>query len=220
MKCPHCASRLQAGSVFCHRCGKQLTMRPTSRSGERSDLAARDSVARRMGSKPAPGEEGDFPEHEIWRGSYAAKGMVHLWLAAALVTLVLPVAAVVLRVDATIGIAIALLVSGLWGVLSGLLLFRKLAVRYVLTSERLLHEWGILTRYTHRIELIDIDDVSLRQSILERLISVGTIAIHSSDRTDPLLVMPGIDPAPRVAALIDDARRAERMRRGLYVESI
>ena len=171
--------------------------------------------------KPAPrGEEGDPPECEIWRGSYSAKGMIHLWLAAVVVTFVLPVAAVLLRADVRVGIAVALLVSGLWGVLWALLLLRKLAVRYVLTSERFVHEWGILTRYTHRIELIDIDDVSLRQSILERMISVGTIAIHSSDRTDPLLVMPGIDPAPHVATLIDDVRRAERMRRGLYVESI
>jgi membrane protein YdbS with pleckstrin-like domain len=146
--------------------------------------------------------------------------MASLWLAAVLTTIMLPLVASLAGASPSIWRTIPVLLAGGWLVLLGLLLVRKLDVRYVLTSERLVHESGILTRYTHRIELIDIDDVSLQQGILDRLLSVGTIAIHSSDRTDPVLIMPGIDAAPWVAEVIDDARRAERIRRGLFVESI
>ena len=173
--------------------------------------------------RPPVPEEPDsdsLREREIWRGSFSAKGMASLWLVALAVTIALPVIGWLAQFDASGWRVIALVLAGGWLVLLGLLLVRKLDVRDLLTTERLVHELGILTRYTHRIELIDIDDVSLQQGILDRLLSVGTIAVHSSDRTDPVLVMPGIDAAPQIAEMIDDARRAERMRRGLYVESI
>ena len=52
------------------------------------------------------------------------------------------------------------------------------------------------------------------------MFGVGTIRIASSDKTNPDLALPGIDDARRVADLIDGARRAERNRRGLHIESI
>jgi hypothetical protein len=52
------------------------------------------------------------------------------------------------------------------------------------------------------------------------MMGVGTIKITSSDRGDPQLVLKGIDDVKRVASLLDEARRAERSRRGVYIESI
>jgi hypothetical protein len=49
---------------------------------------------------------------------------------------------------------------------------------------------------------------------------VGTIRILSNDTTDPLLVMKGIPDVLRVFTTIDQARRAERRRRALRVESV
>jgi hypothetical protein len=49
---------------------------------------------------------------------------------------------------------------------------------------------------------------------------VGTIRIMSHDRSDPDLVLRGIQNVPAVAKLMDDARLAERRRRGLHVEQI
>jgi membrane protein YdbS with pleckstrin-like domain len=70
-----------------------------------------------------------------------------------------------------------------------------------------------------RAETIDIDDVTVRQGPIERLLGIGTIAIASTDRTEPLLYMRGIDHVTAVADLIDSTRRAERQRRGLHLES-
>jgi hypothetical protein len=77
-----------------------------------------------------------------------------------------------------------------------------------------------VTRHTRRIETIDIDDVSFQQGLLDRLLGVGTIVIHSSDRTDPVMVLSGIDRVQQVANRIDEARRAERVRRGLHIETV
>ena len=46
------------------------------------------------------------------------------------------------------------------------------------------------------------------------------IIIRSSDSSHPELVMSGIGDVRKVADLIDDARRAERRKRGLHIESI
>jgi hypothetical protein len=47
---------------------------------------------------------------------------------------------------------------------------------------------------------------------------VGTIRVLSDDRSNPELVLRGIDDAKTVAAKIDETRRAEQMRRGLVME--
>ena len=76
------------------------------------------------------------------------------------------------------------------------------------------------SRTSDRVEVIDIDDVTVHQGFIERMLGVGTIRIASSDRTDPELVLPGVDQVRAVADVIDNTRRAERQRRGLHIESI
>jgi hypothetical protein len=73
---------------------------------------------------------------------------------------------------------------------------------------------------TDRIEVIDIDDVTYEQGLVQRMLGVGTIRIASSDRTHPELVLSGIDGVQQVADTIDDIRRKERRKRGLHIESI
>jgi uncharacterized membrane protein YdbT with pleckstrin-like domain len=108
----------------------------------------------------------------------------------------------------------------LWMGLGLTLLYRRLTVHYRLTNYRFFHDVGLLSRTGNRIEVIDIDDVTVRQGLIERMFGVGTIHIASSDRTDPSLTLPGIEDVRAVADLIDGTRRAERHRRGLHIESI
>jgi hypothetical protein len=88
-----------------------------------------------------------------------------------------------------------------------------------LTRFRLFHEHGVVAREIDRMETIDIDDVTVRQGPVERMLGIGTIVIASTDRTEPVLYMRGIDNVTAVADLIDSTRRAERQRRGLHLES-
>ena len=108
----------------------------------------------------------------------------------------------------------------LWGWLALLFAYRRITCNYQLTSQRFLHESGLLKRVTDRIEVIDIDDVSVEQRLIERVVGVGTIKLISSDRSHPVLMLRGIENVKTVAATIDDLRRNERRRRGLHIESI
>ena len=62
--------------------------------------------------------------------------------------------------------------------------------------------------------------VCLALPVVGGLESAGTIRITSSDRSDPILVIPGIEKVKEVAGIIDETRLQERLRRGLHIESI
>lgn len=107
-----------------------------------------------------------------------------------------------------------------WVVVIGMYLVRRMSVRYELTSQRFIHQRGILVRRTDRVEVIDIDDVSFTQGIVQRMLGVGTIQLVSSDRSHPELTLLGIDQVATVSNMIDDVRRDERRRRSLHIEAI
>ncbi len=101
-----------------------------------------------------------------------------------------------------------------------MLVYRRLAIRYRLTNQRLFHEHGILRRVTDRIEVIDMHDITFEQGIVERLLGIGTIRIKSNDKTDPDFWLRGIEHVGDVAHELDRVRRAEQIRRGLYLEQM
>ena len=156
-------------------------------------------------------------EVKLWEGGYSGKAMVGSWLLGFLATIGLIVASVLFAP----GLPVFLGLIGLvWLLLILLLAFRKLNIHYELTTQRFIHQHGILTRTSDRIEMIDVDDVTFSQSVVERMFNVGTVKLSSSDRTHPVLHLIGIDDVKRVADLIDDARRKERRKRGLHIENI
>lgn len=141
------------------------------------------------------------------------------WLVATLITVAAVVAAIVVPWPPTWLVAAAI-VGVLWLALIVGYLKERLSVSYSLTSQRLVHRRGILNQVTDRIEVIDIDDVQYVQGIIERMFGVGSIRLLSSDVSDKALVIKGIDNVQHVATLIDNARREERRKRGVYMESV
>jgi uncharacterized membrane protein YdbT with pleckstrin-like domain len=153
----------------------------------------------------------------LWEGSFSAKALYGTFLACAVLSVAIVVAGVLFLAAWPIAVAVALLLW-LWPLAT--LIYRRWSVHYTLGPQRFVHQRGILKRVTDRIDVIDMDDVTFEQGIVQRMLGVGTLKITSSDRTHPKLVLPGIDDVARVAALVDDARRAERNRRGVYIESV
>jgi uncharacterized membrane protein YdbT with pleckstrin-like domain len=171
----------------------------------------------RAGGRTAASDE---PEQQLWHGSYSPKAMYGSWLLAAAVTILAIVASVFFSQTGFVPVASGIIVVVLWLSLLGYLLYERLSVEYTLTNHRFIHKVGILRRVTTRIETIDIDDVTFEQGIIERMFGVGTIRLLSSDTSDPKLFLKGIDEVKRVADLIDDARRSERRKRGIHIESV
>ncbi len=161
----------------------------------------------------------DFePEEDLWSGGFSPKAMFGTWITSAIITIALLIAAVAMpqfSIMVALGIAVVL-----WIIVGLIYGYRRLGFHYQLTSQRFIHQTGILTRKTDRIEVIDIDDVSYTQGPVQRLFGVGTITLTGSDRTHPTLSMIGIAKVKEVAGLIDDIRRTERRKRSLHIEAI
>jgi membrane protein YdbS with pleckstrin-like domain len=161
------------------------------------------------------------PGTKLWEGGYSPKAMIGTLLLVAAVSIALIAGAVVFQSAGAIvwQVAIGVIVA-LWLLSSGLYLYRRWGTHYQLTSQRFIHQRGLLTRTTDRIEVIDIDDVTFTQGIVDRFLGTGTIKITGSDRTDPELSLLGIDEVNRIATLIDDVRRKERHRRSIHIEAV
>ena len=224
MKCESCGVEAVSGAKFCQECGRRFVNLggPLNVSAERSGLSTSEEDA--LGPKEkfqslAENAQLDdsIPEEQLWTGGYSAKAMLGIWLS----TVAVSVIAVILGAMMEIGVLLVLeMIAVFWFLAMMVLLYRKLHVHYQLTSQRFIHKSGILKRVTDRIEVIDIDDVTYAQGLLQRLLGVGTIKITSSDRSHPELWLHGIDGVQRVAGIIDDIRRQERRRRGLHIEAI
>lgn len=158
-------------------------------------------------------EDGHDEEQDLWAGGYSGKAMYGTWILGGLVTIGLIAG---MFAFPPVGFAIPVL----WVFLVATLAYKKMSVAYELTTQRFIHRSGILKRVTDRIEVIDIDDVTFEQGIVQRMLGVGTIRLSSSDRTHPELALYGINGVEHVANTIDDIRRKERRKRGLHIEAI
>jgi len=210
MKCNSCGAEVPNESTFCPDCGTRLVDNAASKDVAVSKQQFQDLVKSKQ-------EDEIAAEEELWHGGYSGKAMYGTWLVGALISVGL-IVAMVFFPPALVFLAIGIV--GLWIVLGVMLAYRKLNVDYELTSQRFIHKRGVLKRTTDRIEVIDIDDVTYEQGIIQRMLGVGTIRISSSDRTHPELTLAGIDNVAQVANTIDDIRRQVRMRRGLHIEAI
>jgi membrane protein YdbS with pleckstrin-like domain len=215
MKCPHCGAEAVESAAFCQACGESLTGKSTPPQGGATPGKKAFNAA--MTSRRAG--ESD-PDNALWEGSFSKLAMLGSWVAAGVVSVVVIVWGFVAGFDArTWGFALTAL-AVLWILLLVRLIYMQLSVHYKLTSQRFVHERGLLWRQQDRIETIDIDDVAVQQGPVQRMLGVGTVRLTSSDRSTPEFVLVGIEDVRKVASLIDEARRHERRKRGVHIESI
>jgi hypothetical protein len=203
-------------AVFCHKCGERLAVAPSDSFTEAQTGDPAASLAQPSLTRSAE----ETPEKELWQGGYSSKAMFDAWALCGLLTVCLMVIGI-FTVRSLTGWLILLGLASLPWIYSVAVYFhRHWSVRYCLTTQRFIHERGILRRVNDRIEVLDMNDITFQQRLTERLWGTGTIIISSKDQTHPRLILPGIEDVASVAAIIDNTRLAERRRRGLHVEQI
>lgn len=165
----------------------------------------------------------DDVETDLWQGGYSSKAMLGTWVAVGLLTILGLIAGIMLpQINAApLGWPILIGVLVLAWVIAGLrFVYRRLSIKYRLTTLRFFFEQGLFSRMVDRVEVINIDDVTVRQGFFERMMNVGSVTVISSDRTTPEITMVGIEQPRHVADLVDKQRRDLRNRRGVRVEQI
>jgi membrane protein YdbS with pleckstrin-like domain len=69
-------------------------------------------------------------------------------------------------------------------------------VRYRVSNYRIDVERGLLSRTIDTLELWHVEDIKFHQSLMDRILGVGTITIYSNDATNPQLPLRSL-PNPR-----------------------
>jgi len=104
---------------------------------------------------------------------------------------------------------VALLAVALGWLMLGYL--RWITTSFVLTSDRLVHRKGILSRDSREIPLDQLSDISYRQSLPERVVMIGDLVLESAGR-DSAEVFEGLPHPARIQREIHRQLELCRMR--------
>lgn len=94
---------------------------------------------------------------------------------------------------------------------------------YAVSEDRLFLRQGFLNLRDEEILLYRVRDISLRRSLLQRMLGVGTITVISSDRTMPTMVIQNVKNPMQakelIHGLVEDMKRKRRIHVGEIISS-
>jgi uncharacterized membrane protein YdbT with pleckstrin-like domain len=152
--------------------------------------------------------EGDerliFSGHPSWRSilGYYLKGLLVAAVAGALAALVTRIADDHVKWGWVAAVVIAVLVVVL---LVGFL--KRIATTYTITTHRLHIRRGIIARRVQQTTLDRVQNVNTRQSVLERLLQVGSVDFDTAGSGDYDFTFAGVDDPEDVVHAVHEAQR-------------
>jgi uncharacterized membrane protein YdbT with pleckstrin-like domain len=155
---------------------------------------------------PDPGEQVFFHGHPSWLSmlDFHVKAVLAAVLAGVIAGVASRLASnhivvgwVILAVLAVIGLA----------VLVGFL--RRQATTYTITSERLTVQLGLLSRELHETRLDRVQNVASRQSLIERLLGIGTVDFDTAGGAGYDFAFRGVDDPEAIVRTVDLALRGQ-----------
>lgn len=88
--------------------------------------------------------------------------------------------------------------------------------RYRLSEDRIFRETGLLNLKEEEVLLYRVRDLELKRSLFQRMFGVGTVCVHSSDKTTPHLDLLNIKNPREVKELlhrqVEEMKLSRRMR--------
>lgn len=152
--------------------------------------------------KLARDEQVFFHGHPSWLSMVAfhAKGV----LAAVLAGVVAGLVSAAVSGSVQPGWVVAAVFVAFLAMLGGGLLRRR-RVTYMITSRRLTVETGLVARAVHETRLEQIQNVSARQSTVERLLGVGTVAFDTAGGAAFEFSFTGVVDPHRIVRAVDQA---------------
>jgi uncharacterized membrane protein YdbT with pleckstrin-like domain len=152
--------------------------------------------------QPEPGEQVFFIGHPSWRSilGFYIFGFLAAVAAGAVAGVVTAVAVGHVEVGwVVLAVAAAMmLVLGLGAV-------RRIQTTYGITNQRLTIERGILSREIHQTRLDRVQNVNARQSLLERILRVGTVDFDTAGSAEFDFSFRGVASPERIVRTVDRA---------------
>lgn len=169
-----------------------------------------------------PHRPADDSEEIYYQGSPMLRGELSSLFICWAIAVVLFAAPILFRVFETywplVWITLACIVVGVIVALIPVLTVRR--IRYRISNYRIDWETGLLSKNIDTLELWHVEDIRFHQSLIDRILGVGTITVISHDDTTPQMTMRGIpNPRPVFEALKQRIIAVKRQRGVLKVDS-
>ena len=84
---------------------------------------------------------------------------------------------------------------------------RRFATVYTITSERLRIKHGIIARDVQQTDIERVQNVNTKQSVLERMLKVGTVDFDTAGTGDSDFAFVGVEDPEEVVAAVDRAQK-------------
>ena len=159
----------------------------------------------------------DSDEIVYYNGSPALRGTLGLFSGNGLVGLALIAGAWLLHAKGVWILPTAILAAIIL-VIFPVLLVRS--VRYRISNYRIDFERGVFSKDIDTLELWHVEDIQFHQSLLDRIMRLGTITVISHDETTPLLSLQSLpDPRPIFETLKQRIITVKRQRGVIKLDS-
>src|SRR4051794_24865935 len=147
-----------------------------------------------------PGEEIVFEGHPSWRGilSFYIKGAAGALVVGAILWF---------AISEAIGAVAFVVLLGL-DILAGLI--KRVATRYIISTERLNIRTGLLSKHVQQTSIDRIQNVNTEQTFLDRILRVGSVDFDTAGTDDSDFTFRGVSNPAGIVAAVDRAQRGRR----------
>jgi uncharacterized membrane protein YdbT with pleckstrin-like domain len=147
-----------------------------------------------------PGEEIVFEGHPSWRGvlSFYIKGF---GIALAIGAILFFAASAGAGVGAFAAVMVVVILAGL---------IKRMATRYVISTERLNIRTGILSKHVQQTSIDRVQNVNTEQTFFDRILRVGAVDFDTAGTDDSEFTFRGVSNPGGIVAAVDRAQRIHR----------
>ena len=140
-----------------------------------------------------PDNSSDTAEVIYFEGSPALRGSLGSVCLNVVIGVAILVAALAFRAQGGWILPAGILIAA---ILPAIPIFIARSVRYRISSYRIDFERGVFSKDIDTLELWHVEDIKFHQSLLDRILHIGTLTVISHDETTPCLPLRAL-PAPR-----------------------
>ena len=167
-------------------------------------------------SNVTPHKPADDREEVYYEGSPMLRGHLgnlFLWTVLGLAFIAVPIVAGIWHKHLPWYVTLALVVIGIFCFVIPILIVKR--NRYRVTNYRIDFERGWLSTTIDTLELWHVEDIKFHQSLMEKILGVGTIEIFSHDDTTPNLYLRGVPKARQLFTTLEQRIIAVKRQRGV-----
>ncbi len=159
--------------------------------------------------EPEPGEQVFFHGHPSWRSilGFYVKCLFGAVLAGALAGVITAIVSGNVKV---VWVIVVVLIAFVFALIGGLI--KRIQTTYTITNQRLTIDTGILSRQLHETRLERVQNVNSSQSLLERILRVGTVAFDTAGEAGFDFSFRGVSDPHQIVRTVDRAIREFQQR--------